>query len=302
MSRLLHSLSTVTFVCLLCAQSLAAQDGPVSFDFDGGVALQSSTDLSDVEGSFSVNRWFASMGVNYAFDKRNQIGLSVGGGSASYDFDDLTDLGDGVPWEDVDNTRISLNGRFRMGETGTLFVVTTARYYGEDNADTSDGRTYGVFVAGAWRLKENLTIGPGISVFSKLEDGTRVFPVLVIDWQINERWFLSTRRGVSSSQGPGATLGYKASEEWTFGLSGRKENIEFRLDDDGPAPGGIGKNKSLPVVASVAWEPNNSVQLALFAGFEFAGQLKLKDAQDELVSETDYDPAPVYGAAFELRF
>jgi hypothetical protein len=126
-----------------------------------------------------------------------------------------------------------------LGEGGTLFVVTTARYYGEDDADTSDGRTYGALVAAAWRLKPNLTIGPGIGVFSKLEDGTRVFPMLIIDWKISDRWFLSTMRGVSSSQGPGVALGYKASEQWTFGLSTRRENEEFRLDDDGPAPGGI---------------------------------------------------------------
>jgi hypothetical protein len=40
----------------------------------------------------------------------------------------------------------------------------------------------------------------------------------------------------------------------------------------------------------------------MFAGFQFAGQLKLKDAQDVLISETVYDPAPIYGATFELRF
>jgi hypothetical protein len=109
-------------------------------------------------------------------------------------------------------------------------------------------------------------------------------------------------RGVSSSQGPGVALGYKASEQWTFGLSTRRENEEFRLDDDGPAPGGIGKDKSLPLVATVAWQPNKTIELAMFAGFQFAGQLKLKDAQDVLISETDYDPAPIYGATFELRF
>jgi hypothetical protein len=291
--------------CFLCAQNVSAQapkTDPVSFNFDGGIAFQSGTDLSDVDGSFSVNRWFATMGVTYAWDRRNSIGLSVGGGTTTYDFDDLTTIGGGAPWEEINETRISLVGRFRLGETGTLFLIPSARYNGEKDADTGEGRTYGLFAAAAWRLNESLTIGPGIGVFSKLEDDTRVFPVLVIDWKISERWYLSTSRGLASSQGPGLTLGYEATETWSFGLTSRYENIEFRLNENGTTPGGIGKNQSIPVVVSAAWEPNKTVKLALFGGLEFAGTLKIKNASDELLSESDYDPAAIFGATFELRF
>jgi len=305
MSRLFRSLFITSVFCCLAAQNVSAQapaNDPVRFDFDGGIALQSGTDLSDVEGSFSVNRWFASMGVTYAWNRRNSIGLSGGGGTSPYDFDELTTIGGGAPWEEIDETRISLVGRFGIGETGTLFLIPSARYNGEKDANTSDGRTWGMFAAAAWRLNENLTIGPGIGVFSKLEDDTRIFPILVIDWKISERWYLSTSRGLAASQGPGLTLGYLATETWSFGLTSRYENVEFRLNENGTTPGGIGKNQSIPMVISAAWKPNNTVKLAMFAGLEFAGTLKLKNAQDELISESDYDPAPIYGATFELQF
>lgn len=291
--------------CLLFAQSLFAQtpsNDPVSFNFDGGIAFQSGTDLTDIEGDFSVNRWFASMGVTYAFNQRNSIGLTIGGGSSKYDFDALTGMGDGTPWEEIDETRISLVGRFGLGETGTVILIPSARYNGEKDADTSEGRTYGLFAAAAWRMNENLTIGPGIGVFSKLENGTRIFPILVIDWKISERWYLSTSRGLAASQGPGLTLGFKATETWSFGLTSRYENQEFRLDESGTTPDGIGKDQSIPMVVSAAWEPNTTVKLAMFAGLEFAGTLKIKDASGELLSESDYDPAPIFGATFELSF
>ena len=97
MSRTATTLATLLLFCLLCAQNAAAQappHDPVSFNFDGGMLFQSSADLKDTEGDFSVNRWFLGLGVTYAWNRRNSIGLSVGGGATSYDFDDLTVIGD----------------------------------------------------------------------------------------------------------------------------------------------------------------------------------------------------------------
>lgn len=291
--------------CLLvtpAAFAQAPQSDPVSFNFDGGLAFQSSTDLDDSAGSFSVNRWFASMGVNYAWDFRNSIGLSVGGGSAKYDFDDLTAIGEGDPWETIEDTRISIIGRFGFGEKGSIIIIPSARYNGEDDSKTSDGRTWGLFAAAAWRINEDLTVGPGIGVFSKLESGTRVFPILVIDWNISERWNLSTGRGLASSQGPGLKLGYTLNDHWSFGLAGRYENLEFRLDETGTTPGGVGRDQSIPMVLSATWEPNDVFNMSLFAGAEFAGKLKLKDSFGETVEESDYGTAPIYGATFTLSF
>ena len=68
-----HTRTSLTFVALfflLCVQTVAAQNDQISFDLDGGMAFQSSADLKDSEGSFSVNRWFVSMGLKYAWDAR----------------------------------------------------------------------------------------------------------------------------------------------------------------------------------------------------------------------------------------
>ena len=302
MSHTSISLTFVALFSLLCTQTVAAQNDQMSFDLDGGMAFQSSADLKDSEGSFSVNRWFVSMGLSYAWDSRTSIGISAGGGSSKYDFDDLTAIGDGTPWEEIEDTRIAITGRFGFGDTGSIIIIPAARYNGENDSKSSDGRTYGLFAAAAWRINEGLTIGPGIGVFSRLEDGTRIFPILVIDWDISERWNLSTGRGMASSQGPGLTLSYALSQSWSLGIAGRSENVEFRLDDIGPAPGGVGRDQSIPLVATATWDPNRMVNLSVFAGIELNGKLKLKNAADELVEESSYDPAPIFGATFKLHF
>jgi hypothetical protein len=291
--------------CLLCSSTIAAQapqQGPLIFDIDGGAAHQSMTDLKDSEGSFAVDRWFVSAGITYAWDRRNALGFTLGGGSSSYEFDDLTGPAGSEPWNKIEETRAAITGRFSFSEKGTAIIIPTVRFNGEEGASSSDSRTFGLFAAAAWRIDENLTIGPGIGVFSRLEDSARVFPILVIDWNISERWSLSTGRGLAASQGPGLTLSYEMNKNWSFGLSGRYENIEFRLDDEGPAPGGVGRDRSLPLVASANLYINPRINLSVFAGLEFAGELRMKDAMDVTVDERKYDPAPLFGATFAVRF
>jgi hypothetical protein len=298
-------LTTITLSSLLCAMPVAAQPeqrSPWSFNVDGGGVHQSQADLKDSTGGFSADRWFLGAGLNYSWNARTSLGISVGGGRSIYDFDELTVFGGGEPWDTIEDTRVSLSARFGFGETGSIFIIPSMRYSGEKGASNSDSRSYGLFAAAAWRLNENLTIGPGIGVFSRIEDGTKFFPVLAIDWNISDRWNLSTGRGLASSQGPGLTLGYKLNDDWSFGLSGRYENKEFRLDDKGVAAGGIGRDESIPMVFSANLKPDKKINLSVFAGLEFAGKLKLKNSTGDLLEENKYDPALLFGGTFEFRF
>jgi long-subunit fatty acid transport protein len=278
------------------------QDSPWIFKAEGALLHQSETDLSDEDGAFAIDRWFASGGVDYAWDRRTSLGFSVGGGKSIYEFDDLTEFGGGDPWGTIKEARASLTWRFGFGETGSMIIIPTVRFNGESGASSSDSSTYGLFAATTWRINESLTIGPGIGVFSRLEDGARAFPILAIDWDISERWNLGTGRGLAASQGPGLTLSYKLNDAWSFGLAGRYEDIEFRLDDSGTEPGGVGRDQSFPLVATATLQPSQTFRLTVFAGIEFGGTLKLKNAQGITMQEVDYDPAPIFGLTVDARF
>jgi len=297
-------LAVITVFSLLYTLPVLAQPqqaGPWFFRVDAAGAHQSEADLKDSTGGFSLDRWFVGAGVDFAFDRRTSLGISVGGGQSNYDFSDDSGFGGGAPWNKIDETRVSLSGRFGFGETGSIFIIPTLRYNGENGSSGSDS-TWGLFAAATWRINPDLTIGPGLGIFSRLEDGTKFFPILAIDWNITDRWNLSTGRGLASSQGPGLNLSYKLNDDWSFGVAGRYENAEFRLDDEGSAPGGIGRDQSMPIVFTARLKPNKQLDFSVFAGVEFAGKLKLKDAQDVLIEESKYDPALIVGATAELRF
>lgn len=305
MTRSNTTFTIISLTCLLYSLSVPAQQqqpGPWSFNIEGGGAHQTEVDLKDDTGGFAVDRWFLGAGVTYSWDARTSFGASIGGGRSIYEFNDLTGFGGGEPWGTIEDSRLSATGRFGFGDKGVVFIIPTIRINGEKGASNSDSRTYGLFAAVAWRLNADLTIGPGIGAFSRLEDGTRFFPILAIDWNISERWNLSTGRGLASSQGPGLTLSYKLNEDWSLGLAGRYEDLEFRLDDEGPAAGGLGRDQSFPLMLNATLTPNSKINLSIFAGLEFGGKLKLKDAQDIVVEESKYDPAPIFGGTFEFRF
>ena len=304
------ALHVIVLFLLLAAPAQAQQQqqqrqgqlGPWILTVEGGIAWQGDADLEDTEGSFSVGRWFLSAGIDYAWNRRTSLGISFGAGENNYDFNDLMSLGAPEPWGKVEDQRLSLTARFGFGETGSFIVIPTYRYNGEPESDASDARTWGVLAGAAWRINEGLTIGPGIGVFSQLEASTQVFPILLIDWDIGERWNLSTGRGLAASQGPGLTLSYGLSPAWSFELSGRYENVRFRLDEDGPAPNGIGRDQSLPLVLSARWQANQNIGLAVFAGAEFAGELQLRNPAGEILETSDYKTAPLAGLTFEFRY
>jgi len=305
MASILQPINRIIVLLMILSAPITSQaqhDSPWVFKADGGLVHQSDTDLKDGGGSFAVDRWFVSGGVDYEWDQRTSLGFSVGGGKSNYEFDDLTSFGGGGPWDKVEDSRASITGRFGFGESAVVIISPTVRSNGERGADSGDSLTYGVFAAVAWQLSESLTVGPGVGIFSRLEDSARIFPVLAIDWDISERWNLSTGRGLASSQGPGLRLSYELNQDWSFGLAGRYEDIEFRLDEEGLAAGGIGRDQSFPLVAIATLKPNSMLTLSVFTGLELGGTLKLNNSEDINIGESDYDPAPLFGATFDFRF
>jgi hypothetical protein len=250
-------------------------------------------------GKFSASRAFLRTTALYNLEGGNSVGLSTSFGKLDYSFSQANNQ----PWENIRDLRVAIPVRFRLNDRATVFVSPQIRWDYQSGASSSDGRTHGVFAGIAWQLSERLTIGPAFGAFSQLDEGgTDFFPALLVDWDINDRWNLNTGSGVGATQGPGLTLSYALNEAINLSLTARSERIRFRLDGDGLAPGGVGEDKSIPVVLSVGYNPNPGVSLSVFAGAEFNGRLTLDDAGGAEISSQSYETAPLVGLAFRVRF
>ncbi|WP_240336789.1 hypothetical protein [Tropicibacter sp. Alg240-R139] len=299
MTYLTRLLAVCTGAILLTGDPAASQQrtGWVS-QFEGLAVFQGNAGLS-AGGEFSASRAFVRGGGLYRFDSGASAGLFLSYGEFSYDFS----FAGNQPWDRIRDVRISAPVRFSVGETATVFVSPQVRWDYEKGAQSSDGRTYGVFAGISWQVNPNLRIGPAFGAFSEVgTDGTEIFPAVLVDWDFSPNWNLSTGTGLGATQGPGVILSYQHSDAWSFSLAARSERVRFRLDNTGLAPGGVGEDRSIPVVLSVAYEPNPGVRVSAFVGAEFDGRLTLDSATGTEISRQDYDTAPIVGLAARIRF
>ena len=252
----------------------------------------------DNGGSFSVDRANLRLGVSRVFNRENTVGIALGYGYNGYQFSDLAV----EPWGDIHRVSLAAPVRWAINDNWKLFAIPTIRSTAENGANFSDSVTGGFIGGVSYTFGEHLSIGPGIGVLSQLEDSTSVFPILLIKWKITDCLQLETGRGFGASQGPGLNLIWQTSDDWKITLGSRYEKLRFRLDEDGPAPDGIGEDRGVPVYLGASYSTSQFSELAIYAGAQFGGDLTLEDSSGNGISRTDHDTAIFAGFSWKFGF
>jgi outer membrane receptor protein involved in Fe transport len=299
--RLLFALLLMVFFTSVHAAPPQAGDSTWRWTFQAAAVYQFETDL-DKGGDVSVNRYFASLSATRQFSSRLNIGLDIGYGEDSYDFSGTTGFGALDPWGQIRELRISVPIRYFASREWALFALPSLRYQAEQGASLDDGQTGGLIAGAIYRFSDTFSIGPGLGVFSEIEDDASVFPILLIDWKLTDTLSLETGGGLAASRGPGLQLTWQPTSQWRLALGGRYEKIRFRLDDKGAAPGGVGEDEAIPLYALAEYSWSDDLKLSLIGGAEVGGNLRLEDRSGNLISETDMDTAPFIGLTFKGRF
>jgi hypothetical protein len=264
----------------------------------GFAAYQGKADLNG-GGGVTATRTFLRFGGLYQLESGTGFGLSLGVGNESYDFES----GAARLWGDIRTIRLSVPIRFQFGQSARAIVAPQIRRNFETGAGGSDSETYGVFAGVSWQFGNSLRVGPAFGAFSELGDsGIDAFPAVILDWQISDRWALSTGSALAASRGPGLQLTYAYNDALKIGLGVRSERSTFRLDSTGVAPGGIGEDRNIPVVLSLDYNPNPGLSVSGFVGAAFDGTLSVEDAGGATISRQSYESAPIAGLAIRLRF
>jgi len=247
-------------------------------------------DVTAIEGSVLYNQ------KDYGYQ------ASIQYVNSGYDFN-----GSGVwaavdPWDDVNYWSLDIGGNWAVDEQWRMFAnVGLASAY-ESGADFDEGLTLGGLLGGIYRVSDTLSIGPGIIASEQLEDGTDIFPILFIDWQIADNWKLATASGFGATRGPGVQLLYQtdSSTEWFAGL--RSESLRFRLDRDGIASHGVAEDEYFRLAVGINYRPNQATQVQAFLGYGFGGELKLDDSAGNRIAKEDYDGSLILGLAGRFYF
>jgi hypothetical protein len=298
------------FATLVVAASLAAlsspsraQEGdfarPLSSASVAGIArLQADIDGG---GDFSVNGVAAKGTLGRAFGSRFSAGLTLGYGYEDWRFGTPGTLGAAAPWGAIHEPSVGASMRYRYSDTLALLVSPQVEWNYESGASTSDAVSYGAVVGALYTHSKTLTVGLGAAAFRQIDD-TKVFPFVIVNWQINDKLLLSNPLDAGPTGGPGLELTYEINDAWDVGVGAAFREARFRLRRDGPVADGIGRDRGVPIFAHAAFSPSQALTVDFYAGAIVDGNLRVLNENGSTVSSSDYKPQPVLGIRASYAF
>jgi len=284
------------------AQDVETRQDDVGIRIRGGGLHQFETDIDD-GGDFDVTRFDGSIDLTFELGDDLDMALNLGFERSMYDFSGGPgSFGMGNPWDDINTGSAGARFTLRTDNQWEIWGGPLVRFSAEDGADLGEAVTGGGTVGFTHHLGEELSLGAGIGVVTQLEDSTAIYPIIVVDWQIDDDLRLRTGGGVSTRGWGGVELIWSFAPEWELGLGGGFESRQFLLNDNGPFPDGIGEDSGLPIFARLGYDINPNVELNLIAGVIASGELRLENRSGTLIQEEDFDSTPFVGINFRLRF
>ena len=269
--------------------------------FETGALHQVETGMGTA-GDFGVSRFMARASIGYRKDFLNSTSLSFGYAHTSYQFNALTGPWAAEPWGDVHTMSLSAPIRRSFGSDWMLLAIPSIRTISEDNADLDQTMVGGIITGMSYQVRPGLTIGPGFGVLTQLEDRVNVFPIVLVDWAISDKFKLQTGRGFGASQGPGLVLSYALNDSWKLMVGGRMERFRLRLNSNGRVPNGVGQDRKASVSFGAQYALGKVGFITLYTGVNLSGELELNDASGNEIVATDYDSTPFVGLNASIRF
>ena len=255
----------------------------------------------DQGGKFSWNGVLVQGSASRQFTAEFSAALSLRYGYESWHFDEPSALGTVAPWGHINRPAVGFRIAQQIAPQLGVFIAPELEWSYESGASASDAKTFGAVFGATQYFSPTLVLGVGAGVFRQI-DKTRVFPLLIVNWQIDDHWRVSNPFQAGPAGGAGLELVRALGSQWELAAGASFRDYRFRLRDDGPAPGGIGRNEGVPVFARLTRQRGPQGHVDLYAGAVTAGKLRVLDATGATLSSSSYHPAPLLAASATLNF
>jgi hypothetical protein len=173
-------------------------------------------------------------------------------------------------------------------------VVPAIQFCGESTANFGDALIYGGAVGVSYAFTPGIHLGIGIATYYDLAQ-ISIFPYPIVKISLSENLELTNPFGASPAGPGGGVFNYKINERWGIGLGGAYRDYRFRLQHNGPIPGGIGQYRSCPVFASVAFTPSPALNFNFYAGATLFNKIYVNDHGGDELLRTKQNAAPLIG-------
>ncbi len=245
MKRSLVLLSTTLSLLMMTATSQAQPSGAYQ-----GQGIRSSVSVVGINqfntdlnsgGGFSWSYAGASVGLVNSISPITTIGVSLRYESEFWNWNNMQsyNLGGKNPWSTILTPGVSFSYSHKLESDWRLNLIPTIESSAEQGASMNNSLTYGAIVNAAKQLSPTLNLGLGTGVFRQI-DTNRVFPFLVIDWKITDRWNLNNPFPGGPAGGAGLELSYAVTPKFKVSGGAAYRSYRFRLNNSGPYAGGDG--------------------------------------------------------------
>ncbi|MCG6897911.1 MAG: hypothetical protein LJE61_02360 [Thiocapsa sp.] len=255
----------------------------------------------DSGGEVGFTALLASLGISWRLDPRASLGARLRLDYEEWHFDGPRGFGGTAPWTRLYRAGVSVPYGLETERGWRWGLTPTIEYSGEAGARLPDAVEYGFTASVSRDVRPHLTLGLGVGVFERIEDRT-VFPYLIIDWRISERLRLTNPFAAGPAGPAGLELSYRLPSGWTAGVGAAYRSYRYRLDEDGPFPGGVGEHRFVPLFVQLGRDISKGLALRLYAGVAAGTRLGVEDARGRRLNEEDADPSATLGVSLIGRF
>lgn len=277
-----------------------AQALPTGYNYSVTPIYHPDSDL-DAGGESGFSGAFLSFGHTSSLNQQTTLGWRAHFDYENWSFSDPVEFAGYEPWDKF--YRYGLSAPFTRVTSGgwILNVTPTVGYAGESGADFSDSIEYGATFAAMRRFSDSLRLGLGFGYFSKIEDDY-FFPVLMVDWRINDKWSLANPTPSGPAGPAGLELSYAFGGGWDTGFGATQREERHRLDSDGPFPDGVGEHSYTVLFARLGLEIGTTARMNFYAGAETNTKLRVEDSNGNRLYSEEADTALMLGLSVVGRF
>jgi hypothetical protein len=261
---------------------------------------QFGTEVGAGLGDYTSTRASAELRVARNVSRRLQLNVEALFERGTYAFDDdaaVLPVGTGSLGGSYTALRIAAGGSWSLSRSFGVTFGGSLRSYWMDGADVEDGLQPGVIGAVRVRLFGKTDLLVGASITTGLEGDPSFLPVFGLsgfDTGKDSRWRVEAR-------GPGLAVTYNVTPRLWVGASGGYERRDIRLADDDRLPGGVLRERRLPVGLEIGWQPRSCSSIILTGGASLWNKVTLLDDGGEVVLSNTTAIAPFVQLEWSLR-